>query len=145
MSNSLEHNELQKFYHSLIQDIKSIQLSEDDGGNLEQIFTRTALDLLTDTGETENARDAYDEGQLGTKNQHKINAYAEPDNYETVDLFITVFKGNEEPQRIPKDEIDTAVKRIANFFRKAKYKDYVNEIEESSPIFEISLIPLQIQ
>jgi hypothetical protein len=138
MSNSLEHNELQKFYHSLIQDIKSLQLSEDDGGNLEQIFTRTALDLLSDAGETENARDAYDEGQLGTKNQHKINAYAEPDNYETVDLFITIFKGTDEPQRIPKDEIDTAVKRIANFFRKAKYKDYVNEIEESSPIFDFA-------
>lgn len=138
MSNSLEHNELQKFYHSLIQDIKSLQLSEDDGGNLEQIFTRTALDILSDAGETENARDAYDEGQLGTKNQHKINAYAEPDNYETIDLFITIFKGTDEPQRILKDEIDTAAKRIANFFRKAKYKEYVNEIEESSPIFDFA-------
>lgn len=138
MSNTLEHSELQKFYHSLLQDIKYLQLSEEDGGNLEQIFTRTALDLLSEAGETENARDAYDEGQLGTKNQHKINAYAEPDNYETIDLFITVFKGTDEPQRIPKDEIDTAVKRIANFFRKAKYKEYRNEIEESSPIFDFA-------
>jgi hypothetical protein len=138
MSDKLEHLELLKFYHSLVQDIKSLQLSEDEGGNLEQIFTRTALDLLTDGGETENARDAYDEGQLGTKNQHKINAYAEPDNYETVDLFITIFKGTDEPQRIPKEEIDTAVKRISNFFRKAKYKEYVNEIEESSPIFDFA-------
>jgi len=138
MSNSLEHSELQKFYHSLLQDIISIQRSEEEGGNQEQIFTRTALDLLSDAGETENARDAYDEGQLGTKNQHKINAYAEPDNYETVDLFITIFKGANEPQRIPKDEIDTAVKRITNFFRKAKYKEYVNEIEESSPIFDFA-------
>ena len=86
----------------------------------------------------ENARDAYDEGQLGTKNQHKINAYAEPDNYETVDLFITIFKGTEEPQRVSKEEIETASKRIANFFRKAKYKEYVNEIEESSPIFDFA-------
>jgi len=138
MNNSLEHNELQKFYNSLLQDIISIQRSEEEGGNQEQIFTRTALDLLTDAGETENARDAYDEGQLGTRNQHKINAYAEPDNYETVDLFITIFKGTNEPQRIPKEEIDTAVKRIANFFRKAKYKEYVNEIEESSPIFDFA-------
>lgn len=138
MSNTIEQSELQKFYQSLAQDIKSIQLSEEEGGTLEQIFTRTALDLLSDAGETENARDAYDEGQLGTKNQHKINAYAEPDNYETVDLFITIFKGTDEPVRIQKDEIDTAVKRIANFFRKAKYKEYVNEIEESSPIFDFA-------
>jgi len=120
MSSTLEYNELLKFYHSLAQDIKSLQLSEEDGGNLEQIFTRTALDLLTDGGETENARDAYDEGQLGIKNQHKINAYAEPDNYETVDLFITIFKGTNEPQRIPKEEIDTAVKRNIKLLSKGK-------------------------
>jgi hypothetical protein len=138
MNHSLEIDELQKFYHSLIQDIKSLQLSDDEGGNLEQLFTRTSLDLLSEAGETENARDAYDEGQLGTKNQHKINAYAEPDNYETIDLFITIFRGTDEPQRISKDEIDTAIKRIANFFRKAKYKEYVNEIEESSPIFDFA-------
>jgi hypothetical protein len=138
MSDNVEHSELLKFYNSLGQDLKSLQLTEDEGGSLEQIFTRAALDLLTDSGETENARDAYDEGQLGTKNQHKINAYAEPDNYETIDLFITIFKGTDEPHRIAKDEVDTAVKRISNFFRKAKYKDYVNEIEESSPIFDFA-------
>ena len=138
MSDQLDHSELLKFHQSVFQDIRSLQLAEEEGGNLEQIFTRTALDLLTDAGETENAREAYDEGQLGTKNQHKINAYAEPDNYETIDLFITVFKGTDQPQRIPKDEIDTAIKRISNFFRKAKYKEYVNEIEESSPIFDFA-------
>lgn len=138
MSDQLEHSELLKFHQSIFQDIRSLQLSEEEGGNLEQIFTRTALDILTEAGETENARDAYDEGQLGTKNQHKINAYAEPDNYETIDLFITIFKGTNEPQRIHKDEIDTAVKRISNFFRKAKYKEYVNEIEESSSIFDFA-------
>ena len=36
---------------------------------------------------------------------------------------------------ISKSEIDTAVKRISNFFRKAIYNDYVNEIAESSEIF----------
>jgi AIPR protein. len=130
--------ELLKYHKTVLQEIRSIQLSEDDGGSLEQIFTRTTLDILTDAGETENAREAYDEGQLGTKNQHKINAYAEPDNYETIDLFITIFKGTEGPLRIPKDEVDTAVKRISNFFRKAKYKEYVNDIEESSSIFDFA-------
>src|SRR5690349_11816199 len=128
MSNSLENPELFNFFDSLLQEIRAIQLSEEEGGNLEQLFTQTALEILAEAGETENARTAYDEGQLGTKNQHKINAYAEPDNYETIDLFITIFKGSEEVVRISKEEIETSVKRISNFFRKAKYKDYVNEI-----------------
>lgn len=138
MSDSIDNSEISKFYQTLLQDLKTTQVSEEEGGILEQIFTQTAVDLLVDAGETENTRVAHDEGQLGTKNQHKINGYAEPDNYETIDLFITIFKGLDEPQRIPKDEIDTAVKRIANFFRKAKYKEYVNEIEESSPIFDFA-------
>src|SRR3990167_10842887 len=74
----------------------------------------------------------------GKKNQHKINAYSISENYETIDLFITIFKGGEEPERVAKDEVDTAAKRIANFFRKAKLKEYVNEIEESSQIFDFA-------
>lgn len=138
MSDSIEDTELKRFYQSLIQDLKSTQVSEEEGGILEQIFTQTAVDLLADAGETENVRVAHDEGNLGTKNQHKINAYAEPDNYETIDLFITIYKGKVEPTRLAKEEIDTAAKRITNFFRKAKCKDYVNEIEESSQIFDFA-------
>ncbi|KKO21190.1 MAG: AIPR family protein [Candidatus Brocadia sp.] len=138
MSDLIENTELKRFYQSLIQDLKSTQVSEEEGGILEQIFTQTAVDLLADAGETENARVAHDEGHLGTKNQHKINAYAEPDNYETIDLFITIYKGKDEPTRLAKEEINTAAKRITNFFRKAKCKDYVNEIEESSQIFDFA-------
>lgn len=138
MSSLVENNELVKFYNSFIQDLKSEQLSEEGGGILEQIFTQTAIDLLADAGETENVRTAHDEKALGTKNQHKINAYSISDNYETIDLFITIFKGTDEPERIAKDEIDTAAKRITNFFRKGIYKDYANEIEESAPIFDFA-------
>jgi hypothetical protein len=138
MNNSIEHIELQRFYQSLIQDLKSTQVSEEEGGTLEQIFTQIAVDMLADAGETENVRVAYDEGQLGTRNQHKINAYAEPDNYETIDLFVTIFKGTDEPVRIAKDEVETASKRIANFYRKAKLKNYVNEIEEASEIWDFA-------
>jgi hypothetical protein len=138
MSESIENTELKKFYQSLIQDLKSTQVSEEEGGILEQIFSQTAVDLLADAGETENARVAHDEKALGTKNQHKINAYSISDNYETIDLFITIYKGGDEPERVTKDEIDTAAKRITNFFRKGIYKDYVNEIEESAPIFDFA-------
>ena len=68
--------------------------------NLEQIFTQTAVDLLADAGETENVRVAYDESSLGRKNQHKINAYSISENYETIDLFITIYKGTDEITRI---------------------------------------------
>lgn len=138
MSESIENSEINKFYQSNLIDWKAEQLTLEDGGNLEQIFTQYAVDLLSDAGETENVRITYDEKALGTKNQHKINAYSISDNYETVDLFITIFKGLELPEKIGKEEVLTATKRIVNFFRKGVYKDYINEIEESSPIFDFA-------
>jgi len=130
--------EILKYYQSLTQDIRATQLSEEDGGNSEQIFTQIALNNLADAGETENAMLAFDKKAIGTKNQHQINGFAISDNYETLDLFITVFKGADEITNTTKAEIETAQKRISNFFNKCVSKEYVNEIEESSEIFQLA-------
>lgn len=133
-----EHPELKKFYSDLLQEILATQLSEEEGGIKEQIFTQIAADLLAYAGETENVRVAHDEKLSKRGIEHKINGYALPDNYETLDLFITVFNGTDEIQTIPKPSVDTAVNRIANFFRNAVYNDYVSDIEESSEIFDLA-------
>jgi hypothetical protein len=130
--------ELLKFYQNLKQDIRATQLSEEDGGNSEQIFTQIAVNSLADAGETENVSLAFDKKAIRTKNQHQINAYSVSDTYETVDLFITVFKGTDEIEPTTKSEVETAQKRISNFFNKCVSKEYVNDIEESSEIFQLA-------
>lgn len=131
-------NELNKFYQSLMQDVVAIQSGDDEGNTQEQVFTRICQEMLSEAGETENTYIAYDERDLGRKGQHKINGYAISDNYENVDLFISIFNNKQDICSISKPEIDTAVKRISNFFRKAIYNEYVNEIAESSEIFEFA-------
>lgn len=130
--------EVEKFYNSILQDIKSEAQTVEDGGMYEPLFTQYAINLLAETGETENACEAYEEKWLGTPKQLKINGYAISDNYETVDLFISLFYDDEKISRVPKADIDQAEKRITNFFRTAFYKDFVNQIEESSPIFQFA-------
>ena len=115
-----------------------MQDTAEEGANQEQLFTQIALEMLAEAGETENATPAYDDRELGTRGQHKINGYAMSDNYETVDLFISIFQNAETLQRIAKEEIDRASKRVANFFRKAFYNDYEKDIDESSPIFQFA-------
>lgn len=134
----MENKDLLKYYQNLSQDIRATQLSEEDGGNSEQIFTQIAVNSLADAGETENVSLAFDKKAVGTKNQHQINAYGISDNYETVDLFITIFKGTDIIESISKSDIETAQKRISNFFNKCVSKEYVNEIEESSEIFQLA-------
>jgi hypothetical protein len=149
MSNTIENTEIANFYNAWMQDITAMQVSDEEGSSSEQLFTQGALDLLAESGEVENYRTAYDEKALGTPKQHKINGYAISENYETVDIFITIYKGMETISRTSNDEIDTATKRVSNFFRKSIYynsheksksfsNEYVNEIEESSEIFQFA-------
>jgi hypothetical protein len=133
-----ENLELKKFYQSIQQEIRSEQLTEEDGGTLEQLFTQYGTTLLAESGEAENIRVAYDEKVLKSGVQHKINAYAISDNYETLDLVITIYNGTDEFTSVSKSEIDKSAKRISNFFRNAVYKEYVNDIEESSEIFQLA-------
>ncbi len=137
MPESQDSLELSKFYNTLQQDINAEQLSEEDGGSQEQLFTQYAVDLLVNVGDSENVRVAHDEN-ITPRNRHKVNAFSLSENYETLDLFITILKSSAAPERVQKTEIDEAAKLIANFFRKAYYKDYVQGIEESSEIFELA-------
>ncbi len=138
MGDRFQNIELYKFYQSIQQDILSDQLTQEEGGALEQLFTQYGSLYLAESGEAENLRVAYDEKLLKTGVQHKINAYAIADNYETLDLVITIYNGTEEISPVSKSDIDKAAKRVSNFFKNAVYKDYVNEIEESSEIFQLA-------
>ena len=130
--------EINKFYKSLIQEVATRQIANEEGDNQEQTFTRMCLELLSEAGETENSDVAFYERDLGTKNQQKINGYAIADNYETVDLFISIYEGTEDPITTLKRDIDNAATRLTNYFRNAIYSDFGNEIEESSAIFEFT-------
>jgi hypothetical protein len=134
----LENKELNKFYADVQKDIKAQLLSEEEGTNPEQIFTDFALALLSDAGETENYRLCYDEKISKRGVEHKVNAYALYENYETLDLFITIYNADSTIQAITKTDADKAIDRLAKFFRNSIYKDYVNELEESSEIFDLA-------
>lgn len=133
----MAQQELNRFYTELLQDIRSEQLSNEEGGSLEQLFTTQAIALLSDGGETADARISFHES-IVPRNRHKINAYAIADNYETLDLFVTVFKCTEEPLRIQKSDIDNAAKLLLSFLKKADNREYTSSLEESSEIFDFA-------
>lgn len=127
------------FYCELMQDIKSQQISEEEGGSQEQIFTSYTIDLLTDAGETDNARCCYNrkEDKIG-RTIHKINGYSLSENYETLDLFITVFKGSQSMGTLLKQEAESAARQAEKFFKNAIFKNYIYELEESSEVFDLA-------
>lgn len=129
---------IDKFYLYLQEEVAVRQAASEEGDSQEQAFTRIATEMLSESGEVEGVTVAYDEKEIGKKGQHKVNGYAMSDDYETIDLFISIYNTSSKIQSITKALIDQAVTRVTNFFRKAVYNDYQNEVAESSDIFEFA-------
>jgi hypothetical protein len=134
----MKNKELQKFYIDIQEEINSSLITEEEGTNPEQIFTELALSFLSDAGETENYRVCFDEKISKRGVEHKINGYSLYENYETLDLFVTIYNGDLTIQSVTKGDADKTIDRAVKFFRNSIYKDYVNEIEESSEIFDLA-------
>jgi hypothetical protein len=134
----MENKELQKFYIDIQEEINSSLISEENGTNPEQIFTELVLSYLSEAGETENYRVSFDEKISKRGVEHKINGYSLYENYETLDLFVTIYNSDSTIQSITKGDVDKTIEKAVKFFRNAIYKDYANEIEESSEIFDLA-------
>lgn len=134
----MENKRLKNFYIDIQEEINTCLISEEEGTNPEQIFTELALSYLSDAGETENYRVCFDEKISKRGVEHKINGYSLYENYETLDLFVTIYNGDSTIQNINKGDAEKTFDKVVKFFRNAIYKEYVNDIEESSEIFDLA-------
>jgi hypothetical protein len=69
---------------------------------------------------------------------HKINGYALSENYETLDLFISSYKNLDEPHTFLKQDAESSINQVEKFFKNAVYKDYLDELEETSEVFDLA-------
>ena len=130
--------ELTQYMHDLYHEVQSLVYSDEDGASKEDKFTEFVMEQLAEAGETENYRVCFDEKISKRGVEHKINGYSLYENYETLDLFVTIYNGDSTIQSVTKGDADKTIERAVKFFRNAIYKDYVNEIEESSEIFDLA-------
>lgn len=130
--------DLNAFYADLQEDARSGMLSSEEGGNAEQMFTAYVTSLLADAGETENVRVCYDEKISRRGIEHKINAYSLYENFETLDLFVTIHSSDPVMQTISNKDVSASFVRLKNFFTNASRKKYMHEVAESAEIFELA-------
>ncbi len=134
MSNT--SSELIHFRSTLLQDIADEIETDRSGGIREEKFTTTILNYLDEAGETEGAVPCREirENSIGNR-IHKINGYAFSEGYETVDLFITVFKGITDIGRLYAEDIKTAT-NLATRFLQNLLSGKMEGVEETAPVFD---------
>lgn len=108
------NNLLIRFRTELLDEITEAVHNEDSGGIKEQKFTESAMEYLEEAGETAGTVPCREirENKIGNR-IHKINGYAVSHN--TVDLFITIFKGSDDAGRIYADEFKTTINLATRF------------------------------
>lgn len=134
MSNT--SSELNHFRSTLLQDITDEIASDKSGGIREEKFTATMLNYLDEAGETEGAFPCREirENSIGNR-IHKINGYAFSEGYETIDLFIAVFKGGVDIGRLYAEDIKAAMNQATRFLQNV-LSGKMEGIEETAPVFD---------
>lgn len=132
----MEQNELSHFRTQLLQDITDAIDKDNTGGIREEKFTEFVLEYLEEAGDSEGAVPCREirENSIGNR-IHKINAYAISEGYETIDVFITVFKGSTDIGRLYSDDVRTAVSLSTRFLQNL-LTGKIEGIEETAPVFD---------
>lgn len=137
--------DLISFRNEILYEVNALANSGEDGGITEEKFTELIIDILTTAQQTENARECREirEDSIGRR-LHKINGYALSENYETLDLFVCLFNGGKEIPKFHSEDVKAVVSQSTRFL-KSSLNGYLDEIEETAPIFDFAKTIKNIQ
>jgi AIPR protein len=101
-----------RFAESMAQDIA-------EGLNAEMpfssgVFTQLVLERLDEAGHLDGAFDLHQEGKLGNAS-YRIDGYAFEDERSRLDLFTTIYFGEQEPPRVATPDAKRAFERALRF------------------------------
>ena len=103
-----------QFYSGFMDELNLAADSQTIGWAKEDFFTVVALEFLADAGEIDDTIICpYRDRGL------QLNAYSISDDYETVEIFVSIFNDSDNVQSISRTEIDAALKRALSLYRKA--------------------------
>lgn len=124
---------LAQFYSDFMEEVNLATDSQTIGWAREDFFTAVALEYLFDAGEIEEPiMCPYRDRGL------QLNAYTISEDYETVEIIVSILNESENGQSVARTEIDAALKRALSLFRKA-INDLHTSFERDTDTYGFSL------
>lgn len=128
-----ERKDLQKFGEDFFQEIISRAEVEDMEEYRENIFVELMIEYLEESGEIDGGMPCYHK-----KKGIQVNGYQFYEDHNTLDLFVSIFQGNNELETVTKTDINSVFNRLNNFLDRSM-EEYHAELEESSDVFDLSI------
>lgn len=132
-------DQLKQYLLDINQTVRAaVDADADIGANVEDEATRYFLNLLESTGEIEAFNVCTHIRQdKNRRTLHKVNGYAVSEGMETIDLFVTWFEENNELRTLSKADAVQAANQTERFLKNV-FNGYVDELEESSDIYQFA-------
>lgn len=112
---------LNEFAADFYQQVLSAKETDVYSTEFEDFFTTVMLEYLEEVGEVESS-------VLCPYREHglQMNGYSISEDFDSVDIYVSIFIENENPQSISRSDIDAALKRAIQLYRKAINDLYVS-------------------
>lgn len=129
MSQSLSFTD---FYTEFYEQILLAKDSETYGWEDQDFFTSVMLEYLEDAGETDSPVICPFRG-YGLQ----LNAYSISEDFDEVDIFVSLFNKSDTPLSISRNDVDAALKRTIQLYRKAT-NDLYTAFEKDNDTYEFA-------
>ena len=105
---------INEFHDSLMDEVHMAAETETSGWEEQDFFTAVMLEYLEEAGEIEDAIICPFRG-YGLQ----LNAYCTNEDFENVDIIVSIYNGSDTIETTSRTEIDAAIKRAVQLYRKA--------------------------
>ena len=126
-------NNISDFYHTLRQEIIDISTEDAYGWEGQDYFTEVMLEYLEEAGEIEDPV-ICPFRSYGLQ----LNAYWIAEDYSEVIVFVSVYKDSDELQTVSKTDVDVAIKRGIQLYRKA-VNDLYTSFEKDNDTYQFAI------
>ncbi|MCR5448344.1 MAG: AIPR family protein [Solobacterium sp.] len=122
-----------EFYKTINEEIQMARDTETFGWEDQDFFTAVILDYLEEVGEVEDPIICPFRG-YGLQ----LNAYSISEDYENVEIYVSIYKPDDSIQSVSRTDIDAAIKRAIQLYRKAT-NDLFESFEKDSDTYEFAI------
>ena len=128
---------LDDFYKSFREEVLCASDTETSGWTTDDFLTAVMLEYLEEAGEvTDPIICPFRDRGL------QMNAYAFSEDFESVDLFISIYSDTEMPRSVSQTDIDSAIKRAIQLYHRA-INDLYTSFQKDNDTYEFAISVFQ--
>lgn len=121
------------FYQNFMEEVLFAADKETSGWTTEDFLTAVMLEYLEETGEVVDPVICPFRGR-----GLQLNAYAFSEDYENIDIFVSIFSDNDVPRSVSQTDIDAAIKRAIELYHRAT-NDLYTAFQRDNDTYEFAI------